>query len=61
MIECSDRDSSRYVHSPAGLDWFDPRNYHLAIYTSKVDFARTEGMMVLLVSCARKWSILLGE
>lgn len=45
MIEQSDGDRYRYIRNFTGRDWFDVRNYHLAIDTSKIDFASAEEMI----------------
>ncbi len=45
MIEQSDRDRYRYIRSFTGRDWFDARNYDLAIDTSIIDFASAEEMI----------------
>jgi cytidylate kinase len=51
MIERSDQYRSRYIRALTGLDWFDTRNYHLAIDTAKLDFATAEEM---IASVARR-------
>jgi len=45
MIERSDQYRSRHIRALTGLDWFDTRNYHMTIDTSKLDFATAEEMI----------------
>jgi cytidylate kinase len=46
IIERSDEDRGRYIRAFTGQDWFDIRNYDLAIDTGAVDFAEAEEMIV---------------
>ncbi len=55
MIERSDQDRCRYIRAFTGFDWFDTRNYHLTIDTSKVDFKAAEEMITSVArSVARR-------
>jgi len=61
MIERSDRRRRRYIRTFTGLEWFDVRNYHLAIDTGEIEFAAAEDLIVslakrLLPEKARPWA-----
>jgi CMP/dCMP kinase len=36
LVARSDKDRGHFVKSAAGVDWMDPRNYHLAVDTSRL-------------------------
>ena len=48
LVERSDRERIRYIRTFTGRDWFDARNYNLAIDTGVIDFATAEQLIAAL-------------
>lgn len=54
LVEESDRDRGKFIHTMTGVEWADARNYHLCIDISRTDFQTAEEMIIMLVESMKR-------
>lgn len=49
ILDKADQDRENYIRKLAGRNWFDARNYHLSLDTSRIGFDESERIILSLV------------